>query len=211
MLRGSSRSCKPQLPTDLNRGFSTYGPHRDELAIVRDGRELRSFGSQGEQRLALLALLLAERFVLARERTHVPLMLLDDVMSELDLTRRELLSAELQSAGQSVIATTDLAHVPGSGDGTGHAFAYLTWGHLGRGARRVSRLAPRPLSFALEGLTAALAPATTLARVQQVWEQALGTRIAEAGTPISEHDGVLTVDVPTRFGPRSSSLWARSW
>lgn len=57
----------------------------------------------------------------------------------------------------------------------------------------MSRLAPRPLSFALEGLTAALAPATTLARVQQVWEQALGTRIAEAGTPISEHDGVLTV------------------
>jgi predicted nucleic acid-binding Zn ribbon protein len=49
------------------------------------------------------------------------------------------------------------------------------------------------LSFALEGLTAALAPATTLARVQQVWKQALGARIAEAGTPISEHDGVLTV------------------
>lgn len=57
----------------------------------------------------------------------------------------------------------------------------------------MSRLAPRPLSFALEGLTAALAPATTLARVQQVWEQVLGVRIAEAGTPISEHDGVLTV------------------
>jgi predicted nucleic acid-binding Zn ribbon protein len=57
----------------------------------------------------------------------------------------------------------------------------------------VSRLAPRPLSFALEGLTAALAPATTLARVQQVWEPVLGARIAKAGTPISEHDGVLTV------------------
>jgi predicted nucleic acid-binding Zn ribbon protein len=57
----------------------------------------------------------------------------------------------------------------------------------------MSRFAPRPLSFALEGLTAALAPATSLARVQQVWEQALGARIAEAGNPISEHDGVLTV------------------
>ena len=57
----------------------------------------------------------------------------------------------------------------------------------------MSRAAPRPLSFALEGLTAALAPATTLARVQQVWEQVLGARIAGAGTPISEHDGVLTV------------------
>jgi DNA replication and repair protein RecF len=104
-----------RLASDLERGFSTHGPHRDELAILRDGRELRSFGSQGEQRLALLALLLAERSVLAHERDHVPLMLLDDVMSELDVTRRELLSEELCSAGQSVIATTDLAHVPRSG------------------------------------------------------------------------------------------------
>ncbi len=104
-----------RLPSDLERGFSTHGPHRDELALLRDGRELRSYGSQGEQRLALLALLLAERAVLARERDHIPLMLLDDVMSELDLTRRELLSRELCSGGQSVVASTDLAHVPGAG------------------------------------------------------------------------------------------------
>jgi DNA replication and repair protein RecF len=103
-----------RLSRDVERGFSTHGPHRDELAILRDGRELRSYGSQGEQRLALLALLLAERSVLARERDRVPLMLLDDVMSELDATRRELLSRELCSGGQSVVATTDLAHVPGS-------------------------------------------------------------------------------------------------
>lgn len=106
-----------KLSSDLERGFSTHGPHRDELALLRDGRELRAYGSQGEQRLALLALLLAERSVLARERGQVPLMLLDDVMSELDVTRRELLSDELRGNGQSVIATTDLAHVPGSGDG----------------------------------------------------------------------------------------------
>jgi DNA replication and repair protein RecF len=105
-----------RLPSDLERGFSTHGPHRDELALLRDGRELRAYGSQGEQRLALLALLLAERSVLARERDQVPLMLLDDVMSELDVHRRELLSQELRSGGQSVVATTDLAHVPGSGD-----------------------------------------------------------------------------------------------
>jgi DNA replication and repair protein RecF len=101
---------------DLARGFSSHGPHRDELAIVRDGRELRVYGSQGEQRLALLALLLAERAVLARERGRTPLMLLDDVMSELDAERRELLARELAAQGQSVIATTDLAHVPGAGE-----------------------------------------------------------------------------------------------
>jgi DNA replication and repair protein RecF len=105
-----------RLPGDLERGFSGHGPHRDELAILRDERELRLYGSQGEQRLALLALLLAERSVLARKRRRTPLMLLDDVMSELDSERRELLAAELGAGGQSVIATTDLAHVPGASE-----------------------------------------------------------------------------------------------
>ncbi len=107
---------RERLPGDLERGFTGHGPHRDELAIVRDGRELRVYGSQGEQRLALLALLLAERAVLAQERRRMPLMLLDDVMSELDAERRELLARELRTGGQSVIATTDLAHVPGASD-----------------------------------------------------------------------------------------------
>jgi DNA replication and repair protein RecF len=107
---------RERLPGDLERGYTGHGPHRDELAIVRDGRELRIYGSQGEQRLALLALLLAERTVIAEERGRLPLMLLDDVMSELDAERRELLAAELRSGGQSLIATTDLAHVPGAGD-----------------------------------------------------------------------------------------------
>ena len=105
-----------RLASDLERGFSGHGPHRDELAILRDGRELRVYGSQGEQRLALLALLLAERAVLAEQRRRTPVMLLDDVMSELDSERRELLVRELSLGGQSVIATTDLAHVPGAGN-----------------------------------------------------------------------------------------------
>ena len=98
---------------DLQRGFTGHGPHRDELVLARDGRELRAYGSQGEQRLALLALLLAERDALAALRDHSPLMLLDDVMSELDAGRRELLVAALTaSAGQAVITTTDPELVP---------------------------------------------------------------------------------------------------
>jgi DNA replication and repair protein RecF len=104
-----------RLDADLDRGFTGHGPHRDDLALLRDGRELRSFGSQGEQRLALLALLLAEREVLADERGEPPLLLLDDVMSELDASRRELLASRLRAAGQSVVTTTDLAHVPDAG------------------------------------------------------------------------------------------------
>lgn len=102
---------------DLERGFTGHGPHRDDIALLRDGRELRAYGSQGEQRLALLALLLAEREALAETRGAVPLMLLDDVMSELDPHRRSMLSAMLRSTGQSVVTTTDLAHVPGAEDG----------------------------------------------------------------------------------------------
>ena len=94
-------------PSDTTRGFSGHGPHRDELLLRRDGRELRVFGSQGEQRIALLALLLAERSALAERRSEIPVMLLDDVMSELDAERRELLVAELEGSGQSVIASTD--------------------------------------------------------------------------------------------------------
>ncbi len=102
--------------SDLERGFTGHGPHRDDLGLLRGGRELRAYGSQGEQRLALLALLLAERETLAATRNAVPLMLLDDVMSELDPDRRGMLAGMLSSAGQSVITTTDLAHVPGSED-----------------------------------------------------------------------------------------------
>src|SRR3954454_5408301 len=72
-----------RVDSDLERGFTGHGPHRDDLLLRRDGRNLRSYGSQGEQRLALLALLLAERQALAEARGTTPLVLLDDVMSEL--------------------------------------------------------------------------------------------------------------------------------
>jgi DNA replication and repair protein RecF len=108
-----------RLPTELARGYCAHGPHRDELMFLRDDRELRSYGSQGELRLALLALLLAERSVLAERCGRTPLLLLDDVMSELDAQRRELLAHELAGGGQSVIATTDLGHVPGASTGRG--------------------------------------------------------------------------------------------
>jgi DNA replication and repair protein RecF len=103
-----------RLDSDLERGFTGHGPHRDDLALLRDGRELRVYGSQGEQRLALLALLLAERDALEHERGAPPLLLLDDVMSELDADRRRLLVRRITSAGQSVVTTTDLGHVPGA-------------------------------------------------------------------------------------------------
>jgi DNA replication and repair protein RecF len=105
-----------RVDADLERGFTGHGPHRDDLGLRRDGRELRAYGSRGQQRLGLLALLLAEREVLAEERGAPPLMLLDDVMSELDAGRRKRLVDLLRTGGQSLITTTDLAHVPGGED-----------------------------------------------------------------------------------------------
>jgi DNA replication and repair protein RecF len=103
-----------RLESDIERGFTGHGPHRDELVLRRDGRELRAYGSRGQQRLGLLALLLAEREALEASRGAPPMMLLDDVMSELDAGRRSRLVELLRAGGQSLVTTTDLAHVPGA-------------------------------------------------------------------------------------------------
>jgi DNA replication and repair protein RecF len=106
-----------RVEQDVDRGFTGHGPHRDELTTRLAGRDLRAFGSQGQQRLGLLSLLLAEREVVAAQRGAPPVMLLDDVMSELDRARRRALIELLRTGGgQSVITTTDLEHVPGAED-----------------------------------------------------------------------------------------------
>ncbi len=98
---------------DVDRGYSQHGPHLDELEIAVDGRAIRRYGSQGEQRAALLALLFAERRALLEARRNPPLLLLDDVMSELDPDRRDLLAARLSDGpGQTLITATEGAHLP---------------------------------------------------------------------------------------------------
>jgi DNA replication and repair protein RecF len=88
---------------DLRLGRTSWGPHLDELKIAVDGRSLRRYGSQGQQRVALLALLFAEREALLQARRVSPLLLLDDVMSELDPGRRERLVERLAAGGQALI------------------------------------------------------------------------------------------------------------
>ncbi|HZN89781.1 MAG TPA: DNA replication and repair protein RecF [Thermoleophilaceae bacterium] len=111
---GLARELGERRDADLERGFSAHGPHRDELQLLLGGLPLRAYGSQGQQRAALLALLFAERALLAERRAAEPLMLLDDVMSELDAQRRELLAELLRSGGQAVVTTTEPEHVPGA-------------------------------------------------------------------------------------------------
>jgi DNA replication and repair protein RecF len=99
--------------SDVERGFTQHGPHRDELSLRHGGRALRTLGSQGQQRVALLALLFAERDALV-EHGRPPLMLLDDVMSELDEARRRRLVELVRSGGQAIVTTTEADHVPGA-------------------------------------------------------------------------------------------------
>jgi DNA replication and repair protein RecF len=98
---------------DLKLGRSSWGPHLDELKLTVSGRALRKYGSQGQQRATLLALLFAEREALLVARRVTPLLLLDDVMSELDPGRRELLVARLAAGGQTLITAADEESLPG--------------------------------------------------------------------------------------------------
>jgi DNA replication and repair protein RecF len=98
---------------DLQRGFTTHGPHLDELSVSLAERSLRRYGSQGQQRMGLLALLFAEREALIAEARPRPLMLLDDVTSELDQARRRALCDRLEAGGgQAVITATAAEELP---------------------------------------------------------------------------------------------------
>ena len=101
-----------RLDRDLDRGLTGAGPHLHDVRLAARGRELRSFGSQGEQRIAVLALVLAEAEVLRSRSGSPPLMLLDDVLSELDGDRRRSLAAMVSRGGQTVITATAAAALP---------------------------------------------------------------------------------------------------
>lgn len=101
-----------RIENDIRLGRTSWGPHHDEIRLGFNGRQLRRFGSQGQQRLGLLTLLFAERNALLESGQPAPLMLLDDVMSELDSERRERLVARLLQGGQSVITAAETDLIP---------------------------------------------------------------------------------------------------
>ena len=92
---------------EIAAGACLVGPHRDDMAFTVDGHDLRAFGSRGQQRTAALALKLAELQMMRDETGDSPLLLLDDVMSELDATRRHTLLDALAGADQAIVTTTD--------------------------------------------------------------------------------------------------------
>jgi DNA replication and repair protein RecF len=105
-------ALESRLARDIERGTTGLGPHLDEIAIRAGDRDLRSFGSQGEQRLAVLALLLAEAELIASRRRVPPLLLLDDALSELDERRRRILSERIGVVGQTIVTATGSEALP---------------------------------------------------------------------------------------------------
>jgi DNA replication and repair protein RecF len=109
-------ALEERLDRDLERGVTGLGPHLDDVVLAAGSRELRSFGSQGAQRLAMLALLLADAELIKTRRGFPPLLLLDDVLSELDPERRRILASRVAGAGQTLITATDAAMLPAEPD-----------------------------------------------------------------------------------------------
>jgi DNA replication and repair protein RecF len=93
---------------EVRRGSTLAGPHRDDLSFLVDGKDVRQYGSQGEQRTAALALRVAEFKLLGTLLGEPPVLLLDDILSELDRTRRAALLEHLASVAQVIVTTTDV-------------------------------------------------------------------------------------------------------
>jgi len=99
---------------EIARGQTVVGPQRDDVEVWLEDHEARLFASQGQQRSAVLSLKLAELQYLADVTGEQPVLLLDDVMSELDPARRERLLAALQPGPQALITAADLNDLPRS-------------------------------------------------------------------------------------------------
>ncbi len=92
---------------EINRGVTLIGPHRDDLHFLVDGIDMTLYGSRGQQRTAALSTKLAEVSLMQKVTGETPVLLLDDVMSELDAERRQQVIAIVDQVGQAILTTTD--------------------------------------------------------------------------------------------------------
>ena len=184
---------------DLERGTTGIGPHLRDVEIRADDRDLRGFGSQGEQRTAVLALLLAEAAVLAERRGAPPLLLLDDVLSELDADRRRALLAGLPPGGQTLVSATSADALPA---GAPAPALVVTVQARRRREQGGGGMTLEPLGTELRRELGRLGPAGAISDVVAVWPDAVGPGVATNAWPARiARDGTLHVTT-------GSSTWA---
>jgi len=105
------RELKGSLEKDLLYKTTTVGPHRDDFMIKLDGRNIRFFGSQGQQRIAAISLRLCELDILRKKIKKDPVLLLDDVFSELDIERKKILVKAVSDKFQTFVTTTNISYL----------------------------------------------------------------------------------------------------
>ena len=96
---------------ELNKKMTLYGPHRDDLSFYLNDDDLKFYGSQGQQRVAVLAFKLSEISLFKESKGYYPVVLLDDIFSELDIEKRNKLLKFIKSNIQFIITTTDLKNI----------------------------------------------------------------------------------------------------
>ncbi len=104
------KAYKSSLQKDFEFGYTTVGPHRDDIEITINNIDIRNFGSQGQQRLATLSLKVAELVLFEKQTGEKPILLLDDVLSELDAKRQKNLLNEIKNY-QTIITTTKFGKI----------------------------------------------------------------------------------------------------
>jgi DNA replication and repair protein RecF len=98
---------------DIHHMSTGFGPHRDDIRLMLCGQDIKAFGSQGQMRTAVLAMRLSELDLLTEKQEETPLLLLDDVLSELDISRRARLMSRIGSV-QTLLTCTDLSDLADS-------------------------------------------------------------------------------------------------
>ena len=192
---------------ELWNGVSLVGPHRDDLRVELGGREVATHASRGQQRTIILALKLAETDLLGADGAPTPIVLLDDVFSELDADRSERSLGLLLERGQVLVTMADLASLPvgqaGRDDLAGRGGAPLAGA-----ARRMSRT-EEAASAVQRALLACVGPGAAeqiaLAQARLAWQE-----VVECGRPGARRDVVAADRRRARHGP-GGGLASRSW
>jgi DNA replication and repair protein RecF len=99
---------KKNFKVELMQGVTLIGPHRDDFSFILKEKDMKSFASQGQQRLAIIALKIAEIYLFKEEKGEYPVLLLDDIFSEIDTKKRNKIIGFLLKDIQSIITTTDI-------------------------------------------------------------------------------------------------------
>lgn len=102
---------KKNLNKEMQQGMTLTGLHRDDLIFLIDGKDARTFASQGQQRLIVIAYKIAELLVFKKIKAEYPVLLLDDVFSEIDIKRRNNIIKYLKQDMQVIITTTDILDI----------------------------------------------------------------------------------------------------